>query len=206
MTVTSRSASWFIAAALGATLVVGGVQVAAATSHSTIHACQAKSNGALRIASHCTKHEKAISWNRRGPTGKKGKQGPAGTLNGFSSGPLTASVSVLGTSANFVLTSVTVPASAAGNYILTASTRISSTISTETFGTCLVAGAAASTNSTSWETIGTTGVESAFPTMTAEVTVPAGGATLSWECNSNGNVTALTPSLSAVEVSNAPGP
>jgi hypothetical protein len=77
------------AAAAAACLLVPAVAVAA-TSSSTpavIHACYAKSGGALRVATtKCTSTQKPLSWNTvgprgpAGPQGKTGPQGPAGTF------------------------------------------------------------------------------------------------------------------------------
>jgi type VI protein secretion system component Hcp len=61
-------------AALGA----GGAVAIAATSSNTIHGCYSKSKGNLRIASSCKRTETAITWNKKGPRGLTGAQGPKG--------------------------------------------------------------------------------------------------------------------------------
>ena len=71
-------------AATAAVVGCGGIAAAAATSGSnTIHACSAKSGGALRLASSkgCPKGYSKVSWNvagARGATGPKGAAGPKG--------------------------------------------------------------------------------------------------------------------------------
>jgi hypothetical protein len=201
MSVNSRASVWFIAGALGASAIAGGVAVAASGS-STIHACEAKSTGALRVAKHCTKHEKAITWSSRGPAGKRGKAGKAGALNGFANGPSISSTSLTGNSTHQTVVAVTV--SAPGNYIVTASTTISSTASTGALGTCLVSGGSASSAGVAWEAPGTSNLIEMYPTLTTEINVPTANSTLSYQCSSSANVTAETASISAVEVANAP--
>ena len=47
----------------------------------TIHACAARKDGRLRLVSGlaaCRRHERAVSWNVRGPKGVPGPPGPAG--------------------------------------------------------------------------------------------------------------------------------
>ncbi|HTE63254.1 MAG TPA: type VI secretion system tube protein Hcp, partial [Solirubrobacteraceae bacterium] len=53
------------------------IAVAAGGPGDTIKGCY-RSNGTLRIADHCRKGEKAISWNRVGPAGPAGATGPTG--------------------------------------------------------------------------------------------------------------------------------
>lgn len=81
----------------GATLVaaaaigVGSLAVAAsgigfavsAAHNSTIRGCVSKADDQLRIVSnskHCTSHERSISWNTRGPRGRKGAPGTSATF------------------------------------------------------------------------------------------------------------------------------
>jgi hypothetical protein len=65
----------------GAGLVAaGGIGYAAATPK-VIHACKAKSGGALRAVAagaKCRASETAISWNQQGPQGVPGKDGVSG--------------------------------------------------------------------------------------------------------------------------------
>lgn len=82
-----RGQRWATASALGIgglIIAVGGtgIGIAAVASHGgTIHGCAAKSDGTLRIvhsAGDCGSHEKAISFNQRGPRGPRGPQGVPG--------------------------------------------------------------------------------------------------------------------------------
>jgi len=75
-----------IAAALG--LAIGGIAYASIPdSNGVIHACYntgANPSGALRVIdtglnSTCSKNEKSLSWNQRGPTGPAGSNGTNGT-------------------------------------------------------------------------------------------------------------------------------
>ena len=52
--------------------------VSATESGAVISACVAKSNGALRISSKCTKLETPITWNQTGVAGPIGPIGPKG--------------------------------------------------------------------------------------------------------------------------------
>jgi hypothetical protein len=207
MKVNSRSGSWFIAGALAATVLAAGVQVAAATSHSTIHACVAKSNGALRVAKHCTKHETALSWNSRGPAGKNGKNGKPGNngqpgvVAGFTSDPGTpTTASIPDTQTYVAMASVSVPAADAGSYIVTGSTEITSSDATEAQGHCRISQPSGDSGQVGFEMPGTADIVSAYPTITTEADVSTGGATLTLECDSDHAVTAQTTSLSAVQV------
>jgi hypothetical protein len=67
--------------------VGGGAYAVGATSggSSTIHACAAKKNGALRMIAagkKCTSKERAVRWGVSGPAGTPGAQGAAGTQGG----------------------------------------------------------------------------------------------------------------------------
>jgi hypothetical protein len=73
---TSRGASAALASAL--TLLVVGGSYAIASGGGQIHACASKRNGMLRLAKHCTKKEKGVSWNARGPKGAMGATGATG--------------------------------------------------------------------------------------------------------------------------------
>jgi hypothetical protein len=61
-----------------AALGIGGVAYAGGFSGGVIHACEKKSDGALRIASSCTSNEQAIWWNVQGPPGPQGPKGATG--------------------------------------------------------------------------------------------------------------------------------
>jgi hypothetical protein len=53
----------------------------AASGGGTIRACANKRTGALRLAKHCMRNEKRVSWSitgPRGPQGPRGAQGPQG--------------------------------------------------------------------------------------------------------------------------------
>ena len=71
-------------------LAVGAVAIAALAADgiatathdaNTVHACKSQSNGAVRIVDSpedCRKSEDPLSWNRQGPAGPAGAQGPQG--------------------------------------------------------------------------------------------------------------------------------
>lgn len=64
----------------GLALIGTGVAVAGSSSK-TVHACVAKSGGALRIVKstkRCTSHERVLSFNQKGPRGARGAQGIQG--------------------------------------------------------------------------------------------------------------------------------
>lgn len=75
----SRAAS-HVAVAIAGILLGTGALAFGATSGGTLHACAAKKDGALRLAARCTKHERALTWNLRGPQGPKGATGAAGSV------------------------------------------------------------------------------------------------------------------------------
>jgi hypothetical protein len=49
-----------------------------ASGGGTIHACANKTSGALRVARHCKRNERVLSWNAVGPQGPKGNPGSPG--------------------------------------------------------------------------------------------------------------------------------
>lgn len=68
---------------LGASLFIAGGAVAfASTRHAaTLTACVHNTTGAMRLvasAGSCRSTEHAVTWNKRGPIGRTGPQGPAG--------------------------------------------------------------------------------------------------------------------------------
>lgn len=76
-------------AALAATVAAGGAAWAATASSSAtaqIHGCASARTGALRVivpgrkglAGKCSRHERALSWNKQGPMGARGSTGLAG--------------------------------------------------------------------------------------------------------------------------------
>ena len=58
----------------------GGYAIAATTAPRTITACANNRTGALFLSTHghCTKTEKKVAWNQRGPQGVQGKTGMTG--------------------------------------------------------------------------------------------------------------------------------
>jgi hypothetical protein len=61
-----------------ALLAAGGGYAIASGSSNTINACANNSTGVLRLSRHCRSTERAVSWNRVGPTGPRGLIGPPG--------------------------------------------------------------------------------------------------------------------------------
>ncbi|MEA2197522.1 MAG: hypothetical protein QOJ25_1573 [Solirubrobacteraceae bacterium] len=87
--VSNRSvAGYVVVAALVGSFGVAGWALAAGGS-GTLHGCAKKSNGALRLAGHCRKSERAVSWSIRGPQGTPGARGTNGTngSNGSNGAP-----------------------------------------------------------------------------------------------------------------------
>jgi hypothetical protein len=74
----NRSGIAALVIALGLGAVLGGGIATAASKSPTIHACERKSSGALRIAKHCRSSERVVTWNTIGKKGAKGPRGPAG--------------------------------------------------------------------------------------------------------------------------------
>src|SRR5580692_6239256 len=64
-----------------ATLATGGIALASDGHHQTdmIHACVNRDTGKVRIARHCTRRERALTWNKQGPAGPAGLPGPRGS-------------------------------------------------------------------------------------------------------------------------------
>jgi hypothetical protein len=75
-----RALTAAIAAAGITAVLVGGVAIATSPSE-TITACVTERTGAMRYISdgECRPNEMKIDWNRQGPPGADGAQGPAGT-------------------------------------------------------------------------------------------------------------------------------
>jgi hypothetical protein len=62
-------------------LLVGGASWAlAAGGGSKIHACASKKTGALRVVRKCTKKERPVVWNLKGPRGLRGPRGRTGAV------------------------------------------------------------------------------------------------------------------------------
>jgi Collagen triple helix repeat (20 copies) len=59
-------------------LLGGGAYAAVGAGSGSIHACYNKRTGVLRIASHCKRSERAVSWSKVGPQGPRGQRGAAG--------------------------------------------------------------------------------------------------------------------------------
>jgi hypothetical protein len=59
--------------------LVGGGWALAAPGGGAIHGCVSKATGALRVAAHCKRNERAITWNVQGPAGATGASGVAGS-------------------------------------------------------------------------------------------------------------------------------
>lgn len=77
------SKTGLMAAATGAVCLVGTSAAVAAIPHhnGSISGCYTTSTGALRVvksATHCTKHEKPLTWNVQGQRGATGARGVAG--------------------------------------------------------------------------------------------------------------------------------
>ncbi len=75
-----RSGSWvgYVLVAAIATAAGGGFAFAA-NSGGALHGCANKKTGALRLANKCSKREKKVSWNVRGPRGVAGAVGATGS-------------------------------------------------------------------------------------------------------------------------------
>jgi hypothetical protein len=80
-----RNRAVLIAALAGVLVLVTGTAYGVSQSQSqspTLHACSAKSTGALRLVaagSKCKSSEKTVYWNVQGPRGLKGSPGSDGT-------------------------------------------------------------------------------------------------------------------------------
>jgi hypothetical protein len=85
-----RSGSWvgYVLVAAIATAAGGGLAFAA-SSGGTLHGCANKKTGALRLASKCSKREKKVSWNVRGPRGVAGPAGATGSAGAAGSAGVT---------------------------------------------------------------------------------------------------------------------
>jgi len=66
--------------ALAVAIGGGGGYAIAATTTRTITVCANRKTGVLYLHQHgrCSRQQKKVSWNQRGPTGPRGVQGPAG--------------------------------------------------------------------------------------------------------------------------------
>lgn len=72
-----RSVTYVVVAVLVGSIVGGGWALAASSS-GTLHACASKRTGALRLASHCNRRERGVSWNTQGRQGNAGAPGAPG--------------------------------------------------------------------------------------------------------------------------------
>src|SRR5579859_7834357 len=83
----TRAGQGVLAAAIGATFLLGGVANAAGLipgPDGVIHGCYRDQDGRLRViaADHmCEPNETALPWNRKGPKGDRGDPGPAGQVH-----------------------------------------------------------------------------------------------------------------------------
>jgi hypothetical protein len=147
----ARTTAGVIAGLLIATVAAGGTQVVLASTGATIHGCEARATGALRIAKHCTRHEKSISWNQRGPAGPRGLAGKPGAPGnpGTPGLPTLPTAHVESTETDLSIAadqatpvaviSVTIPSDATGDYLVTADAVINTTIDADT-GSCQLGG------------------------------------------------------------------
>lgn len=65
-----------------ATLTTAGIALASEGNRTTttrIHACVNRRSGEIRIARHCTRRERTLTWNKRGPAGPPGPRGSTGS-------------------------------------------------------------------------------------------------------------------------------
>lgn len=65
-------------AALAGAAIAGGSFALASSGSRTIHGCVLRRTHQLFVQRRCTRHETALTWNRRGPRGPAGRTGPAG--------------------------------------------------------------------------------------------------------------------------------
>jgi hypothetical protein len=67
--------------ALTATISLGAIQIASASSDSTVTACANKKTGAMRSITKgkCNKTERTMRWNQQGPQGLSGAKGDLGS-------------------------------------------------------------------------------------------------------------------------------
>src|SRR5260370_6927224 len=88
--VPRRWPNLILGAVLGATVALGSTALASdlAATSTVIHACYARSGGALRYVpagSRCRSSESPLSWNQAGPRGPRGLRGLRGLIG--SQGP-----------------------------------------------------------------------------------------------------------------------
>ena len=131
-----RGTAGFVAGALVATtLTAASMAIADSRGSTTLHACAARSGGALRWATRCKASERAVSWSVRGPRGPRGRPGARGAGPAYSS-RLPGS-SPVGSGPLTEIASVTLPP---GDYLVTATATASSPAATDN-GTCELEGA-----------------------------------------------------------------
>jgi hypothetical protein len=106
----SRGAAAAVVVICGIGFAGAGYGVAEATSSNTMHACVAKSGGAVRVAARCTKKEKVLTWAKAGPRGRTGTRGPAGLAHVWSETlPVGSSVALPADNAYHRVVGLTVP-------------------------------------------------------------------------------------------------
>jgi hypothetical protein len=77
--VNHRLGTGALAGVIAATGLAGGVTaVHAATTAKSVHACELRRTGALRIANKCKRTEQVVIWAQTGPRGQPGAPGPRG--------------------------------------------------------------------------------------------------------------------------------
>jgi hypothetical protein len=86
--VASRRVTGYLAVAVLLALVGAGGYAVAASGSGAVHACANMRTGALRLATSCNRHERPVSWAKRGPRGARGLQGPRG-IKGHAGAPAT---------------------------------------------------------------------------------------------------------------------
>ena len=71
-------------------------------NQSVIHGCAAKSGGALRLASKCSKNERAVTWNNTGPAGARGATGLQGSAGSQGAAGATGASGASGTNREII--------------------------------------------------------------------------------------------------------
>lgn len=138
-----------VASTLALMLAMGGGAYAALgpVHHGVIYTCYGKATGALRVVSptaRCTRHERALDFNKRGPTGPAGPRGLTGPIGQTGRTGRTGATGKTGPSG----ASVTAAALATGNAICPSGGSSFTSISGTTYACNGSATAFASVNAT----------------------------------------------------------
>lgn len=178
-----------IAGLLIGTIAVGSAQVVLASGHhaKVIRACESRSTGVLRIGKHCTRYERRVTWDKRGP------RGPVGVVKGYAVSR--GAESSIGAGATSVVAKLTVPATSSGRYLVNVSTSLKNRASDADSGHCAVA---VDGKGTSQSFALATGEQTTSVTLSTIVTVTSAHRTIALSCGGSASTGVAGATMTAL--------